>query len=83
VVDPPQHRRKGPRTGRPDIAPRRDEDRLGRPIRWQLDGEVAGALDARHLVVELDGQAKVYRRGDQQVVQALELALNWVAGTIP
>jgi hypothetical protein len=52
--------RKGPRTGRPEIAPRTDEDRLGRPIRWQTDGGADGAVHARHLRVELDGPAKVY-----------------------
>jgi len=54
------YRRKGPRTGRPEISPRTDQDRLGRPIRWATDGGAAGALDAAHLVVELDGAAKVY-----------------------
>lgn len=54
------YRRKGPRTGRPAIAPRTDEDRLGRPIRWQLDGGPGAAVVAGHLVVELDGSAKVY-----------------------
>jgi hypothetical protein len=54
------YRRKGPRTGRPRIPPRIDEDRLGRPIRWQTDGGPEGALDIAHLRVELDGQAKVY-----------------------
>src|SRR5215207_8237052 len=42
------YRRKGPRTGRPEIAPRTDEDRLGRPIRWQLEGGHEAALDAGH-----------------------------------
>lgn len=55
------YRRKGPRTGRPRIEPRTDEDRLGRPIRWQLDGGPECALDSAHLRVELDGDAKVYR----------------------
>jgi hypothetical protein len=54
------YRRKGPRTGRPRIPPRIDEDRLGRPIRWQTDGGAEGALDVAHLRVELDGDAKVY-----------------------
>jgi hypothetical protein len=54
------YRRKGPRMGRPRIPPRIDEDRLGRPIRWQTENGAAGALDAAHLRVELDGQAKVY-----------------------
>lgn len=54
------YRRKGPRTGRPEIAPRTDEDRLGRPIRWQTEGGADGARDAGHIVVVLDGAAKVY-----------------------
>jgi hypothetical protein len=54
------YRRKGPRTGRPAIPPRIDEDRLGRPIRWQLDGGPEAAVDAGHLVVDVDGSAKVY-----------------------
>jgi hypothetical protein len=54
------YQRKGPRTGRPEIPARIDEDRLGRPIRWATDGGAAGALDAGHLVVDLDGPAKVY-----------------------
>ena len=58
------YRRKGPRLGTPDVAPRTDEDRLGRPIRWRLDGGAAGALDAGHIVVELDGPFKVYHPGD-------------------
>jgi hypothetical protein len=54
------YRRKGPRTGRPAIPPRTDEDRLGRPIRWQLDGGPGAAIGASHLVVDVDGFAKVY-----------------------
>lgn len=54
------YRRKGPRTGRPEMPPRTDEDRLGRPIRWQTEGGPAGACDVGHLLVELDGAAKVY-----------------------
>jgi hypothetical protein len=54
------YRRKGPRTGRPEIAPRTDEDRLGRPIRWQTEGGADGARDVGHLRIELDGAAKVY-----------------------
>ena len=54
------YRRKGPRTGRPEIAPRTDEDRLGRPIRWQTDGGADGARVTGHLLIELDGPAKVY-----------------------
>jgi hypothetical protein len=58
------YRRKGPRRGRPDIPPRTDEDRLGRPIRWQMEDGVAGALAAGHLIIDLDDAAKVYRRPD-------------------
>jgi hypothetical protein len=54
------YRRKGPRTGRPRVPTRIDEDRLGRPIRWQLEGGAEGALHIAHLRVELDGDAKVY-----------------------
>jgi membrane protease YdiL (CAAX protease family) len=56
------YQRKGPRNASPAMMPRIDEDRLGRPIRWQLDGGVGEALDAGHLIVDLDGEAKVYRR---------------------
>jgi hypothetical protein len=55
------YRRKGPRTGRPEVVPRCDEDRLGRPVRWQLEDGVEGAREAAHLIVDLDGEAKVYR----------------------
>jgi hypothetical protein len=55
------YRRKGPRSARVDQLPRTDEDRLGRPLRWQLEGGPDGALAAGHLVVDLDGEAKVYR----------------------
>jgi hypothetical protein len=58
------YRRKGPRTGRPELAPRSDEDRLGRPLRWQLEDGVDGARHAAHLVVDLDGEAKVYRTAE-------------------
>ena len=54
------YRRKGQRTGRPTVAPRTDEDRLGRPLRWQLDGGAPAAIAATHLVIQLDGPAKVY-----------------------
>jgi hypothetical protein len=56
------YRRKGPRRGRPAESPRTDEDRLGRRIRWAMPGGVRTARTQRHLVVELDGGAKVYRR---------------------
>ena len=54
------YQRKGPRTGRPELPPRTDEDRLGRPIRWLTDGGAEGARDVGHLRVEFDGGAKVY-----------------------
>jgi hypothetical protein len=54
------YQRKGPRTGRPAVAPRTDEDRLGRPLRWQLAGGAPAALEASHLVIDVDGSAKVY-----------------------
>ena len=54
------YQRKGPRTGRPEVPPRTDEDRLGRPIRWLLPAGPEGAEQAGHLIVELDGSAKVY-----------------------
>jgi len=56
------YRKKGPRLGRPEIPARVDEDRLGRPIRWQLEGGPAEALATGHLVIDLDGAAKVYRQ---------------------
>ena len=56
------HRRKGPRSSSPPRAPRIDEDRLGRPLRWSLPGGHPGALEEWHLVVEIDSGAKVYRR---------------------
>lgn len=55
------YRKKGPRTGRAEMPPRLDEDRLGRPLRWQLEGGATEALATGHLVIELDGAAKVYR----------------------
>lgn len=57
------YKQKGPRRGRPENPPRTDEDRLGRPIRWQLETGAGTALHASHLIVDLDGSAKVYRAG--------------------
>jgi len=54
------YEKKGSRGHRPPQPPRTDEDRLGRPIRWQTEGGAAGARDVGHLLVELDGAAKVY-----------------------
>lgn len=55
------YEKKGPRGLRPPEPPRIDEDRLGRPLRWQLPDGHADAVAAAHLVVALDGEAKVYR----------------------
>ena len=52
--------KKGPRGHRPPEPPRTDEDRLGRPLRWQLDGGHPEAIGMAHIVVTLDGEAKVY-----------------------
>jgi hypothetical protein len=56
------HRRKGPRGTRPEMAPRTDEDRLGRPLRWSLPAGAAGAASEPHLVIDLDHGVKAYRR---------------------
>lgn len=56
------YRKKGPRQGRAELAPRTDEDRLGHDLRWELAGGVAGAAAAQRLVIELDGDVKTYRR---------------------
>ena len=52
--------KKGPRGHRPPEPPRIDEDRLGRPLRRQLEGGHAAAVGATHILVSLDGEAKVY-----------------------
>ena len=57
------YRRKGPRKGRASMPPRVDEDRLGRKLRWAMPGGPRTAWAQRHLVVELDGETKIYRRG--------------------
>jgi hypothetical protein len=56
------YRRKGPRRGHPELEPRTDEDRLGHALRWALDDGAPGAMTAQHLVVELDGTLKTYRK---------------------
>jgi hypothetical protein len=56
------YRRKGPRRGRPENPPRTDEDRLGRDVEWALSGGAPAALAERHLVVEIAGELKTYRR---------------------
>ena len=56
------YRKKGPRRGRPELAPRTDEDRLGRQLRWAMPGGVRTARAQAHLVVEVHGDVKTYRR---------------------
>jgi hypothetical protein len=56
------YRRKGPRRGRPENPPRTDEDRLGRDVAWTRPGGAPAALAERHLVVEIAGDVKTYRR---------------------
>lgn len=55
------HRRKGPRRGRPDVAPNTANDRLGRSLVWDVRGGVDGARAADHLIVDIAGDAKAYR----------------------
>jgi hypothetical protein len=56
------YRRKGPRIGRPESPPRTDEDRLGRDVMWAMPDGAAAAQAERHLVVEIAGDLKTYRR---------------------
>jgi hypothetical protein len=56
------YRRKGPREGRPEVPPRVDQDRLGRPLTWAMRGGHFQAQRARHLVVDVEDGRKVYRR---------------------
>jgi hypothetical protein len=58
------YRRKGPRRGRPEQPPRTDEDRLGREVDWALAGGAPVGVAERHLVVEVEGNRKTYRRSD-------------------
>jgi hypothetical protein len=58
------YRRKGPRRGRPENPPRTDEDRLGRDVAWAMPGGAPAALAERHLVVDIAGDLKTYRRED-------------------
>ena len=58
------YRRKGPRRGRSENAPRTDQDRLGRAVAWTVPGGAPAARAERHLVVEIAGDLKTYRRGD-------------------
>lgn len=57
------YRRKGPRSQRATVAPRTDVDRLGRAVQWSLTGGALAACSAEHLVIEVDGDLKTYRRG--------------------
>ena len=52
------NRRKGPRRGRAELSPNTHNDRLGRRLAWEQEGD---ALAAGHLVVEIDGDVKTYR----------------------
>jgi hypothetical protein len=56
------YRRKGPRQERASQPPRTDEDRLGRRLRWAMPGGAPTARAEHHLVIELDGDVKTYRR---------------------
>jgi len=58
------YRRKGPRRGRPENPPHTDEDRLGRNVAWAMQGGAPAALAERHLVVDIAGDLKTYRRED-------------------
>jgi hypothetical protein len=58
------YRRKGPRRGRMDVPPDTTRDRLGRRVRWALPGGPQAARVEPLLVVEVDGDVKIYRRGD-------------------
>jgi hypothetical protein len=69
------YEKKGPRGLRPPEPLRTDEDRLGRPLRWQLERGHAEAVGAAHLVVSLDGEAKAAS------VPPYRLALGFVAPT--
>ena len=59
------YRRKGLRTGRPEVQPVTDRDRLGRKVSWQTPDGAAGAQAVRHLVVDVAGDEKVYRVGER------------------
>jgi hypothetical protein len=56
------YRRKGPRRASPTNLPRIDDDRLGRTLRWAIPGGIHSARGVSHLIVELDGDVKTYRR---------------------
>ena len=56
------YRRKGARQGRADLRPRTDEDRLGHVMHWALEDGAAGAATEQHLVIELHGALKTYRK---------------------
>ena len=56
------YRRKGPRLVGPTKLPKIDDDRLGRTLKWVIPGGIHAARGVNHLVVELDGNLKTYRR---------------------
>ena len=56
------YRRKGPRKERASQEPRTDVDRLGRSIRWTMPGGVRTARAHEHLIIEVHGDVKTYRR---------------------
>jgi hypothetical protein len=56
------YRRKGPRRGRPETPVPTDEDRLGRRVRWAMPGGVRTARAEQHLVIDVEGDVKLYRR---------------------
>jgi hypothetical protein len=56
------YRRKGPRKERASQPPRTDRDRLGRRVRWAMPGGARTARAHRHLVIEVHGDVKTYRR---------------------
>ncbi len=64
------HARKGARGGGPVQSPRTSVDRLDRPVSWRLPGGHAEALATRHLVVTVEGGAKVYTAYDADLPTA-------------
>jgi hypothetical protein len=56
------YRRRGSRQGRADVPPVTDHDKLGRAVRWNMPGGVDTAQTDRHLIVEIVGDVKTYRR---------------------
>ena len=54
------YRHKGPRAGKPQVAPRTDQDRLGRPVAWNFDLVLTDTLTAGQIVIEIEGDVKLY-----------------------